>query len=91
MLGMTEEWPNAGTMPVPAQVTVPTSRQSASLEERLGSAEVEAVIAAFRSGTTKPELAERYGTSVSSISRLLRKRGVRLYAMERKRTRLRRK
>ncbi|MBL8159232.1 hypothetical protein JNJ66_02125 [Candidatus Saccharibacteria bacterium] len=84
LLAMTEGWPDADAMPVPTQVTVPTSRQPASLEERLGPAGVEGLITAFRGGTTKLELAERYGTSVSSVSRLLRKRGVRLYVMERK-------
>lgn len=65
--------------------------KQASLEERLGEAEVIRLEQRFCGGTPQQELAQHYGTSVSSVKRLLRKRGVRLYTVELKRTRLRRR
>ncbi len=46
--------------------------------ERLAGDGVQALIAAYRAGTTAPELAAKYGVSLSTVKRLLRKHGGRL-------------
>lgn len=77
LLAMADEWAAAAdcgsqTQPTPAYV----SRQQPSLVERLGEAGVHHLISHCRAGLTQQELAERYGTSLSSIKRLLRAQGV---------------
>jgi transposase len=46
----------------------------------VGDSEVGMIIMAFRRGTSKRELAERYGISESSVKRLLRSAGVRRHS-----------
>jgi len=51
-------------------------KQRALLGERIGEDGVADLIAKFRAGVTKHQLAEEYGCSPSTIERLLRLRGV---------------
>jgi DNA invertase Pin-like site-specific DNA recombinase len=43
------------------------------VRDRLSEAEVRQLVKAFQAGTTKHELAERYGISLSSVKRVLRR------------------
>jgi hypothetical protein len=45
--------------------------------DRLTAEDEQALAASFRAGTAKHQLAERYGISLSSVKRLLRKHNVR--------------
>jgi hypothetical protein len=66
----------------------PTKRQSVSstgrkprvwgMEERLSPETITALIADYRAGSIGKEIAEKYGISLSSVRRLLRKHGGRL-------------
>ena len=45
------------------------------VSDRLGPEELEQLVGAFQRGTSKRQLAERYGISESSVKRLIRLRG----------------
>lgn len=50
-------------------------KQPEALAVRIGEAGVAKLIKSFRTGTSKQELADYYGCSLSTVERLLRKRG----------------
>jgi Trp operon repressor len=79
LLEMTMTWDEA---PVVAERVEPRfqPKQQPGLAERIGEAETATLINQFLSGTTQDELAQRYGTSASSIKRLLQARDVRLWS-----------
>jgi len=56
--------------------SAPLSTRRWRLADRLGEADIEQLIAAFASGTSKRELVDRYGISESSVKRLVRQYGV---------------
>jgi hypothetical protein len=59
-------------------LTVPARPVGAwQIRDRLMDAEVEALIADFLAGTSKRELAERYGISFGGVKHFLRRHGVR--------------
>ncbi|HET9412037.1 MAG TPA: hypothetical protein VFO38_04260 [Candidatus Saccharimonadales bacterium] len=47
------------------------------ITDRFPSNDLDALVAAYQSGATSAALAEQYGMGVTSVKRLLRKRGVR--------------
>jgi FixJ family two-component response regulator len=53
----------------------PLSTRRWRMVDRLGAADTERLVAAFAAGTSKRELAERYGISESSVKRLIRQHG----------------
>lgn len=55
-----------------AEVVIP-----AQGSERLSEADRQAIIERFRAGSTREQLANEYGVSLSTVKRLLRKAGVR--------------
>lgn len=82
LLQMSDTWsdaePSQGRMHRPQY----QPRQTLPLEERLNEADVTRIVKRFLSRTaTQQELAVEYGTSVSSIKRLLRERDVRLWTL----------
>jgi DNA-directed RNA polymerase specialized sigma24 family protein len=55
----------------------PLPERVSRVSDRLTDEQQQAIIASFQAGTSKQTLAERYGTSISSVKRLLREHGVR--------------
>jgi hypothetical protein len=67
-------------------------KRQPSFEKQLSEAEIYKIVSQFLSGrATQQELANRHGTSVSTIKRLLRKHDARLWVMEQKRVHKRRR
>jgi DNA-binding NtrC family response regulator len=60
-----------------AEVTTESVLRSRRLRDRLSSDELQAMIDLYRSGTTAKQVAEKFGVSLRSVKRLLRKHGVR--------------
>lgn len=75
LLAMAEAWKQGKRPPTTVHAKHHRPKQQPSLAERLGRAGIETVARDFLAGTTKPELAERYGVSLSTIKRLLRAEG----------------
>lgn len=67
-------------------------KQQPSFEQLLGESDVAKIVSQFLSGAaTQQEPADRHGTSLSTIRRLLRKREARPYVMGQKRRHKRRR
>jgi hypothetical protein len=60
--------------PPPARLSIYTAPKR-HLRDRLATDEVEHLVASYLSGVRRRELAERYGLSMSSVARLLRRSG----------------
>lgn len=65
-----------GGGPVHSVQSAPLSARRWRMVDRLCEADIERLIAAFAGGTSKRELAKRYGISESSVKRLVRQHGV---------------
>ena len=67
-------------MPSKRQSVTSTGRKPRvwSMDERLSPETIAAMIADYRAGSIGKEIAEKYGISLSSVRRLMRKHGGRL-------------
>ena len=69
--------PLAHGQPVPPAPSLPSYHAARwRVRDRLGEAGVAELVAAFKAGTPKHILAERYGLNLRSVKRLLRTEGV---------------
>jgi hypothetical protein len=90
LLGMAEQWKKEAGIAAPVYVKRYQPKQVVPLDDKIGEDATAQLIERFWSGTTQAELAQDHGTSVSSVKRLLRKHGVRLFSLEVARTKRRR-